>query len=183
MKVVGVSGSPRPNSNSAAIVKVALDEAAAKGAEVEFFEMSGMKFEGCSGCMYCKAKGKCVKNDDITNVLKAISEADAVVMSAPIYFHRYTSQFRALIDRMYCWVKPDFSCVIPAGIKAIVVSTQGSPDENAFKGETEWLGTALANYFKFDVKDKLVLVNGNAVSAADNAEFIAKVKASTDKLF
>ncbi len=183
MKVVGVSGSPRPKSNSSTIVKAALDEVASKGAETELFEMTGMKFEGCSGCMYCKSKGKCVKNDDVTKIIDAIFNADAVVFAAPIYFHKYNSQFRALIDRFYCLVKPDFSCALPAGKKAIVVSTQGAPDETAFKSETEWLAETLSSYFKFNVVDKLVFVNGNDVNAAaGNQEFISKVKAAADKL-
>ena len=132
MKVVGVSGSPRPKSNSSTIVKAALDELASKGAETELFEMAGMKIEGCSGCMYCK---------------------------------------------------PDFSCALPAGKKAIVISTQGAPDENAFKGETEWLAETLSGYFKLNVIDKLVFVNGNdANAAAENKEFISKVKSAADKL-
>ncbi len=183
MKVVGVSGSPRPKSNSSTIVKAALDELASKGAETELFEMAGMKIEGCSGCMYCKSKGKCVKNDDITKIIEAIFNADAVVLAAPIYFHKYNSQFRTLIDRMYCLVKPDFSCALPAGKKAIVISTQGAPDENAFKGETEWLAETLSGYFKLNVIDKLVFVNGNdANAAAENKEFISKVKSAADKL-
>ena len=181
MKVVGVSGSPRPNSNSATIVKTALDEFASKGAEVEFFELSKIKCDGCSGCMYCKSKGECVKKDDISKIVNAIADADTVVMCAPIYFHRYNAQFRALIDRMYCWVRPDFSCSIPAGKKAMIVSTQGLPDPNAFKGETDWLAETLGNYFKFNVVDKLIHVNGSAVKAADDTEFLSKIRASVDK--
>ena len=80
-------------------------------------------------------------------------------------------------------MKPDFSCALPAGKKAIVISTQGAPDENAFKGETEWLAETLSGYFKLNVIDKLVFVNGNdANAAAENKEFISKVKSAADKL-
>ncbi len=60
-----------------------------------------MNYKGCQACMHCKNHIRCKLEDDLTKVMKAIEEADAVVLGAPIYMMQYSGQFKLFEDRLY----------------------------------------------------------------------------------
>ena len=82
-----------------------------------------MKIAGCLGCEYChgKGEGKCIQNDDMTQVIAVYQEADLVVYASPIYYFGMTAQIMAAIQRMYCIGKP------PKAKKAALLLSSASP--------------------------------------------------------
>lgn len=137
-KFVCLLGSPRAGANSETICDRILDTAKRKGAETRKVSLNSLSFKGCQACMACKKDAdKCVVNDDLAEVLQAVSEADVLLMASPIYFGQVTGQLKCAIDRMYSFLKPDYM-TNPApsrlgpGKKCVFVLTQGNPDSAAF---------------------------------------------------
>lgn len=103
MKIVILNGSPRSGGNTELMAK-AFAEAASPKHQVEILNIARMNIHGCLGCGACYANGgKCVQQDDMPAVLKALSDADMVVFASPIYWFDITAQLKTVIDRMYVY--------------------------------------------------------------------------------
>jgi multimeric flavodoxin WrbA len=133
MKIVAVLGSPRPNSNSAAIAQKLLATANQLGAATEVYELNKMDFKGCQGCGSCKTKTDCcVIEDDLTPVFDSIKTADVLVMASPVYFGDLSGQLKCFFDRTYSYANPDFSSRLAPGKKSVLILSQGAPVEDMF---------------------------------------------------
>ena len=109
MKIVSLLGSPRPHGNSTAITRRFQDTAANLGAEVRTFELNRLVYRGCQGCCACKQSlDHCILNDDLTEVLNTVAEADVVVLASPVYYGDVSAQLKGFIDRTYSYLKPDY---------------------------------------------------------------------------
>lgn len=106
MKIVGINGSPRANWNSAEMLDSALRGAADAGAETVRYDLAQLDFTGCLSCFACKriggsGLGSCALKDDLTAILGEILEADAVIVSAPIYFGDVPGMVRSFFERLW----------------------------------------------------------------------------------
>lgn len=137
MKVVTLLGSPRSGKNSATIANRFTETAAGLGAETQTYELNRLAYRGCQGCYACKKTAdRCVLQDDLTEVLAAVREANVVVLASPVYYGDVTAQLKGFIDRCYSYLRPDYltnpqpSRLSPK--KLVMVLTQGHPDEGLF---------------------------------------------------
>jgi multimeric flavodoxin WrbA len=160
MKIVTLLGSPRVQGNSTAIAGHFQVTAANLGADIRTFELNRLTYRGCQGCCACKMSlDHCILNDDLTEVLTAVSEADMVVLASPVYYGDITAQLKGFIDRTYSYLKPDYltnpnpSRLSPK--KLVFVLTQGHPDETLFadifpryEGFLKWLGFSEAHLLR-----------------------------------
>ena len=147
MKVLAFNGSPRKNGNTASLVGAVLKGAESRGAETRLVNLNELNAKGCQGCDACKKDiGKCVQKDDISPLLQEMKEADAIVLGTPIYWYHVSSQFKMLIDRLYCFYGEDISpdtgdkslqIWFPAGKKFVVVTSQEAPEP--FQPIQDWL--------------------------------------------
>jgi multimeric flavodoxin WrbA len=137
MKVSCLIGSPRPNSNSAAIAARFTETAASLGAKIETTVLNQLTYRGCQGCMACKTHSeKCVLQDDLANVLESLKGADIVVLALPVYCSDVPGQVKCFIDRTYAYMPPNFMqgapSRVPPGKKFVYIVTQGAPVEEMF---------------------------------------------------
>jgi len=129
MKIIAILGSPRGKSNSTALARTILQRTGELGAETREFILNKLQFKGCQGCETCKTKlDHCVLNDDLTPVLEAVKEADAVIMASPNYFGEVSGQFKSYFDRTYSYLSPDFSSRVKPGKSSVFIFAQGQPD-------------------------------------------------------
>lgn len=134
MKIACLLGSPRHEGNSATIAKRFIETASNLGAEIRTFELNRLNYRGCQGCLTCKTKlDKCVLKDDLTEVLRSIEEADAVMLSTPIYIGDVPGQVKCFIDRTYSYIPPGYvhksaTSRMPQGKKGLLIITQGAPE-------------------------------------------------------
>ncbi len=54
----------------------------------------------CNDCDYCKKHSKCFKNDDVSEILNKIIDADVLFVATPIYFETFPASLKLLVDRM-----------------------------------------------------------------------------------
>ena len=139
MKIACLLGSPRLEGNSATIAKQFIKTATNLGAKIRIFELNRLTYRDCQGCLTCKTKlDQCVLKDDLTEVLQAIKEVDAVLLSTPVYMGDIPGQVKSFIDRTYSFMVPDYihrpanaRSRVPSGKKGVLIITQGAP-EGAF---------------------------------------------------
>ncbi len=132
-KIVVVNAGPRKGWNTDILLNEAADGAASKGAEIEFFDMYKLEpYTGCVSCFACKLNGgKCVCRDGLAPVLKAIREADGLIIGTPNYLTNATAAFRALYERLifqyltYC--KDPWNCNTRK-IPVLFIMTHNAPE-------------------------------------------------------
>ena len=102
MKITVITGSPRKNGNTSAMVDAFIQTAEAKGHEVVRFDAAMMKIGGCHACMACFKTGKaCSFDDDFNTIAPHILNADAIVYAIPVYWYSIPAQIKGVIDRVF----------------------------------------------------------------------------------
>ena len=141
MKIIGICGSPRKGGNSAAMLDAALKGATENGAEVERFDLFDLQYSGCRSCFACKrlggeSFGRCALRDDLTTVLDRILNADAVILSTPLYFGEVPGAVRNLFERLWfpgLKYAKDFSTAFPKRVKVGLIYTMNVPDHRFYQ--------------------------------------------------
>jgi len=102
LKVIGISASPRLNSNSDLLLRQALAGAESVGAQIEYLRLSDFKIAPCIECNSCYKTGRCVVKDDYHIISAKMLDADRLIFATPIFFMTVCAQAKALIDRCQC---------------------------------------------------------------------------------
>jgi multimeric flavodoxin WrbA len=106
MKVLGIMGSPRRQSNTEILLDKALEGTREAGAEVEKVLVSKLKISPCLEIYACLKDGNCAIKDDMQLLYEKLLEADHIIFASPIFFYGITSQAKAIIDRCQAlWVR------------------------------------------------------------------------------
>jgi len=140
MKLIGINGSPRFNKNSASMLDAALEGASATGAEIERIELFKLDYSGCLSCFACKrigskSFGKCALKDELSTVIEKIFEADAFIISMPIYFADVPGAVRNLFERLWfpgLLYSKDGSIAYDKRIKVGLIYTMNVADESIY---------------------------------------------------
>jgi len=103
MKVLGISGSPRPGGNTETLVKLALGVLADEGVETEFLSLADRPIKPCIACGGCSGgeATACVQEDPaFDGIIERFIEADGFLIGSPVYFGSATPQTMAMLDRV-----------------------------------------------------------------------------------
>ena len=168
MKVIGICGSPRMNGNSAAMLDAALNGAREQGAEVQRINLFDLQYSGCKSCFACKklggeSFGKCALRDDLTDVLRLVLDADAVIISTPLYFGETPGAVRNLFERLWfpgLKYAKDFSTAYKKRVKVGLIYTMNVPDHRFYQ-----------NTIKSHQQNFMMLGNTEIVVAEDTMQF------------
>ncbi|MEM0214749.1 MAG: flavodoxin family protein [Archaeoglobaceae archaeon] len=160
MKIVGIVGSPRTESNSEILVKKVLEGAKSKGAEVGIFKINELSINWCQGCFYCQVHGECQQKDDMQKIYEAIRSAEGLVIGTPIYMGHVTAQTKTFLDRLLATINVLRGESKLAGKKLVLVYTQGRGNDG--EAVMKELGKRFSNFGM-----KLVgIVGGNGLNEA-----------------
>jgi len=106
VKVLGILGSPRKQSNTEILLDSALAGAVDRGAEVEKVLLSEMSISPCKEIYACLEAGRCAIQDDMQVIYEKLLAADHLIFASPIFFYGITAQAKAMVDRCQAlWVK------------------------------------------------------------------------------
>ena len=178
-KITAIIASPRKSGNCVAIVEKMAETAKAAGNEVEIFYLNQLEAKGCQACMGCKKTGKCVRKDGLTPVLDSVANCDSVILATPDYFGQSTSQYRMFEDRMYGFVRGDFTCAItPKKLAIVVTSGSGAGAQDI----EQMIEKVMANYFKFEVMGSIIFAEATSGPAKDSAEIMSAAEELAKKL-
>jgi multimeric flavodoxin WrbA len=99
MKILGISGSPKKNGNTAFALRRALETAHAAGAETQFLSLAGKEIHPCTGCWSCQKERVCVFKDDMAEILAALRGCDGLILASPVYFGMVSGLMKNMMDR------------------------------------------------------------------------------------
>ena len=99
VKIIGIVGSPRKDSNTGIYVKKALESAENAGAETEIIDLGSSEIEPCIACDICKSTGECAIYDDMREITSKLLDAHGIIIGSPVYFGNVSSQVKIFMDR------------------------------------------------------------------------------------
>lgn len=121
MKCLVIHGSPR-RSNTWEVLNMVENEMKRIGDfDFELIELSKEKIPTCIGCFNCIFKGedKCPHKNFIIPLVKKIEEADALIITSPVYSMQLSGLLKNFIDHMsYNFHRPRFY-----NKKALIITT------------------------------------------------------------
>jgi multimeric flavodoxin WrbA len=113
MKVVGIAGSLRPQSNTLHYVQTALGVLEEEGMKTELISLQGREIKPCTGCYDCVKQERCtIEGDDFDEILSKMRLAEGLILGSPVYVSSVVPQMTALLDRatfVAIWNKRFFS--------------------------------------------------------------------------
>lgn len=137
-KIIVISTSLRPGSNSDMLAEKFIEGARAAGHDVEKVSLVGKTIQFCKGCMACQKLGHCVINDDVNAIMAKVLDAEVVVWATPIYYYEMSGQMKTLIDRMNAMYSQEYK------FREVYMLTTAAEDEpevpkRAEAGLTGWI--------------------------------------------
>ncbi|KXS40332.1 MAG: NADPH-dependent FMN reductase [Methanolobus sp. T82-4] len=99
MKVLGISGSPIPDSNTDRALKAALD---ATGMKTEFIKLSKYSLQPCLACLKCVDTNACIQKDDGSMLAEKVKDADAIIIAGFTPYSSLDSRTKMFLERLYC---------------------------------------------------------------------------------
>lgn len=142
LAVLAIAGSPRRHGNSEDLLDNVLESVSRHpDVRIEKIVLSKIEINPCRGCNSCEKEGICVIRDDMKMLEDKITEADAIILSSPIYCMGLCAQVKALVDRMQVFRSRRYVLKMPIvppekrGKKAgLFVSTAGQDWDRVFDG-------------------------------------------------
>lgn len=132
MKILGICGSHREQSNTNKLVKRIAE---ASGKPFELVYLGKLDIKPCTGCGMCMMQeGQCPIQDDMQQLYDKLLGADALIVGAPTYFMDISGAVKCFIDRcmalFYREIGPPYHPDMPwlgnrphAGKPAVTVTT------------------------------------------------------------
>ena len=137
-RVIIISTSLRNGSNSDMLADKFVEGAKAAGNNVEKISLAGKNIQFCKGCLACQKLGRCVIDDDVSDIMTRVLQADVICWATPIYYYEMSGQMKTLIDRMNAMYELDYK------FRDVYLLTTAAEDEEqtpkrAEAGLTGWI--------------------------------------------
>lgn len=97
--ILGISGSPVPNSNTDRAVRLILDRV---GLESEFIKLSDLEIAPCRACLACVETNECVVEDDGRMLAEKFRRAQVFVLGGYTSYSSLDARTKAFMERMHC---------------------------------------------------------------------------------
>jgi multimeric flavodoxin WrbA len=97
MKIVAVVGSLR-KGNTLKMVQAACSSITTD--EVEIIDLSKISLQFCTGCLYCDEAKQCNINDDMSNLIDKIKDANGYIFASPVRWSLLSGEMKTFFDRL-----------------------------------------------------------------------------------
>jgi multimeric flavodoxin WrbA len=102
VNVLGISGSPRAQSNSHLLLERALEPFSEAGWQARLLRLRDLTVHPCLACDYCRSHpGACAQRDDMDAFYEAFRWCDALLVASPVYSRNVCAQLVCVFDRHY----------------------------------------------------------------------------------
>jgi len=100
MKIIAVNGSHRKGKNTAGLLGLVLEEAAALGADTELIELTDYNIKHCISCNKCLGRAQCtITDDDMAALGDKLLAANGIVLGSPVYWANVSALMKNFMDR------------------------------------------------------------------------------------
>ncbi|MCP4602324.1 MAG: hypothetical protein GY847_17710 [Proteobacteria bacterium] len=109
MRVFILSGAPRRGGYTCKLLDLFCTGVLKSDAKIDRVELSETNISPCLGCFTCWApnnQGKCVQNDDMSDLIERYTKADILVIASPLYFYSLSSHIKIFLERMLPLTEP-----------------------------------------------------------------------------
>lgn len=127
MNVLAISASPRIGGNSDTLCDRFLQGAADAGHSTRKITLVQQDIHPCKACYGCGKTHACVQKDDMANILRALIDADVILLSTPTYFYSMDAQMKMMIDRCL----PRFQEIV--GKRFYLLATAADPEHDSIE--------------------------------------------------
>ena len=176
-KVLVLLGSPRKKGNSAILTEAIIKGAEAQGASVETLYMHGMDIKPCQSCYACQQKDSegCAIDDDMQTVYPKLIEADAWVISSPVYWFTMSAQTKLWLDRCFA-----LSSYGPNPFQKKIAIAMAYGDTDPFNSGCINALRTFQDCFNYAGAEISGMVYGSAINAGDMNENAALLEKAED---
>jgi Multimeric flavodoxin WrbA len=156
-KIVILNGSPRKKGNTEMLCEAFAEGASSSGHTITQFDVHHMNIHACLGCIQGgkDPASPCMQKDDMDLIYPAYVEADILVFASPMYFWSFTSQLKAVLDRLFAVAETNADYQNPHKNCIMLMAAEGDFESNwkpvldyyhALLGHLGWkdCGTVLA---------------------------------------
>lgn len=99
MNILGISGSPNSQGNTAFAVQYALNILESEGVKTKYISLADKEIKPCIACWNCVTDRECIFQDDMTEIYDALRWCDGVIIGSPVYFGLVSGQLKTIMDR------------------------------------------------------------------------------------
>ncbi|MDA3958622.1 flavodoxin family protein [Oceanispirochaeta sp.] len=99
MNILGISGSPHINGNTAYSVQYALDQLTDSKIVTKYISLANKTINPCQGCFSCAKNSRCELSDDMDEIYEIIRWCDAIVIGSPVYMGMVSGHVKVFMDR------------------------------------------------------------------------------------
>lgn len=127
-------GSTRPHGSTRTLLDEAARALTARGIGTETIVPDRLLFSDCRGCHGCRQEGdgRCVIDDDMQGVYRAMERSQGLIVAAPVYFGYVPAMTKAWLDRLVPYIGPGLTPRFPAICPVSFIFVQNVPDPAAF---------------------------------------------------
>ena len=108
-RVLVLSTSLRPNSNSDLLARQFAQGAQEAGHQVELISLRDKELHFCRGCLACLKQSRCVIQDDANAIVEKMGAADVICFATPVYYYEMSGQMKTLLDRANSLYAADYA--------------------------------------------------------------------------
>ena len=99
-KTLLISGSPKPDGNTAQLMEECAKVIKEQGVEAEVISFAGMSIQSCTACGKCSETGKCDIDDGLNEIIGKIRGAQGLIVGSPVYFGTARGDVMAALQRI-----------------------------------------------------------------------------------
>ena len=112
MNILGISGSPRPDGNTANAVQHALNLLKNKRFTTHYISLTNKKITPCISCWECAKTYACIFDDDMSEILDAMNWCQGMIVGSPVFFGMVSGQLKIMMDRCVV-MRPNYGDPLP----------------------------------------------------------------------
>ena len=99
-KTLLISGSPKPDGNTAQLMGECAKVIHEQGVEAEVISFAGMSIQSCTACGKCSETGECDIHDDLNEIVKKVRSAQGLIVGTPVYFGTARGDVMSALQRI-----------------------------------------------------------------------------------
>jgi multimeric flavodoxin WrbA len=183
MRILAISASPRRGGNSDAAARRALELLGDAG-QTRFVRVSDYRIEHCRGCRECMKIMRCaIAGDDFERLFDEWKAADALIVSAPVYWLGPPGAMKDFIDRTHGVYAHRTGPFAGKSAAVISVATESGfePHEAILCGWLAHYGAEIVGKVRLLAREKTDLVN-SPPELRKLDEFVGAVRAKLAKV-
>lgn len=167
MKALILTGSPHSNGTTSFLADEFCTGAKEAGNEVIRFDTAKLDIHACIGCFHCrKNDGRCIYDDDMSQIYPHLLTADAVVLVTPLYYFCMTAQLKRTIDRFFA-VNP----ILRENSKKLYLITAGNDSDDWAMDSLKANFHAICHYLHWQEGGMVLAFGSNSRKDVENSEY------------